>query len=480
MAKMAASATMIRPVILSGGSGTRLWPVSRQQFPKQFAQLMDGMTLFEATLKRVANRGRYAAPIIVGNTEHKFFILEELARLNIEDATVLLEPLGRNTAAAALVAALHDEANTNTLHLVMPSDHIVTDEKAFDEAVTHAATAAIAEKIVLFGITPSRPETGYGHIIPGAEIAGGKVRVIQTFREKPDHDGAVTLMKQGALWNSGMFLYAPATLLSEAATLAPKHLTLCREALAGARPHGQCKELADSPYKTLENAPFDTLLMERTKKGGVLPCSMGWSDVGSWQALWEMTDKPENNNVVVGSVVTKDVTSSYIRSEGPVVAVMGMKDVMVIATKDAVLVAPSARSQDVKSLLASVEESHAHLAVGHVKVPRPWGTYEGIAKGQNFLVKHIVVLPGRSLSLQLHHHRAEHWIVVAGTAKTECNGVEKIVYPNESIYIPRGAKHRLSNPGKADLQIIEVQSGDYLGEDDIVRFDDIYGRAPTQ
>ncbi len=475
------STTMIRPVILSGGSGTRLWPISRQQFPKQFAHLMGDMTLFEATLKRVADRTRYTAPLIVGNIEHKFFILDELARLKITDATILLEPMGRNTAAAAIVSALYDESvGDNTLHLVMPSDHIVTDPKAFDAAVAEAAPIAATGKLVLFGISPDHPETGYGHIIPGAQIAGSKVRVIDMFREKPDHAGALALMEQGALWNSGMFLYSPAALLAEAHTLAPEHVALCKESLEKAEDSRGCKELAASAYTPLKNSPFDTLIMERTQHGSVLPCSMGWSDVGSWQALWEVSEKSADQNALIGPVFAHDVKSSYIRSEGPAVAVMGMEDCMVIATKDAVLVAPSNRSQDVKKLLASVEESHAHLAMSHMKVPRPWGTYEGIAEGKNFLVKHIVVLPGRSLSLQMHHHRAEHWIVVAGTAKTECDGVEKMVYPNESIYIPRGAKHRLSNPGKADLQIIEVQSGDYLGEDDIVRFDDIYGRVPTK
>lgn len=471
----------VRPVILSGGSGTRLWPISRQQFPKQFAHLLGDMTLFEATLRRVSDRNRYAAPLIVGNREHKFFILEALAHLGITDATVLLEPMGRNTAAAAVTAAMEDAASeTPLLHLVMPSDHIVTQQQAFDDAVAAAASVALDGKLVLFGITPDRPETGFGYIVPGAALPGSNVRAIALFREKPNHAGALELMKQGALWNSGMFLYAPQTLLKEVATLAPQHATLCREALEGATTHGQCRELAEAPYKALDNAPFDTLIMERTSDGSVIPCSMGWSDVGSWQALWEVAEKTEGENTLIGPVVAKDVSSSYIRSQGPVVAVMGMENCMVVATKDAVLVAPSSRSQEVKTLLSTVEESHAHLAVSHVKVPRPWGTYEGIAEGKNFLVKHIVVLPGRSLSLQMHHHRAEHWIVVAGTAKTECNGVEKMVYPNESIFIPRGATHRLSNPGKADLQIIEVQSGDYLGEDDIVRFEDVYGRVPAK
>lgn len=472
---VSSATTLVRPVILSGGSGTRLWPVSRQKFPKQFAHLMGDDTLFGATLKRVNDRKRYAAPFIIGNTEHKFFILEELARLGITDALVLLEPLGRNTAAAAIVAAVAEEQK-EMLHLVMPSDHIILNEKAFSDAVDTAAKVAATGKLVLFGITPDRPETGFGHIIPGKEISDS-VHVIETFREKPDLENAVKLMKEGAMWNSGMFLYAPATLLGECKTLAPKHVELCKAALDASRVHGQCKELSSDAYNEIESKPFDTLIMERTKHGSVLPCSMGWSDVGSWQALWEVSSKADNDNALVGPVITKDVQSSYIRSEGPAVAVMGMKDITVVATKDAVLVAPSARSQDVKTLLNFVEESHAHLAVSHMKVPRPWGTYEGIAEGTNFLVKHIVVYPGRSLSLQMHHHRAEHWIVVSGTAEVTNGDKVILLTENQSTYIPLGQVHRLANPGKVPLEIIEVQSGSYLGEDDIVRFEDTYGRS---
>lgn len=474
---MTNTTTMIRPVILSGGSGTRLWPISRQQFPKQFADLLGEDTLFEATLKRVSDKSRYAAPIIVSNAAHKFFILEALQRMGIEGATLLLEPAGRNTAAAAIVAALQ-EKDPSVLHLVLPSDHIVVNTRAFDEAVTAAGKAAVDGNLVLFGISPNRPETGYGHIIPGEKLAGSSVQRIAKFQEKPNQETAVKLMQQGALWNSGMFIYSPATLIKEAETLAAKQVATCREAMAQAKLQFGAFELPAETYKQLENAPFDTMIMERTSKGCVLPCSMGWSDIGSWQALWEISDKNDVGNTTVGAVITRDVTSSYIRSHGPTVAVMGMDKCMVVATEDAVLVAPIERSQDVKALLADIEASETpHLAMHHVKVPRPWGTYEGVAEGKNFLVKHIVVYPGRSLSLQLHHHRAEHWIVVGGTALAECDGVEKIVNVNESIYIPLGAKHRLTNPGKTNLQIIEVQSGDHLSEDDIVRFEDVYGRV---
>jgi len=468
---------IIRPVILSGGSGTRLWPVSRSHYPKQFAPLLNDRSLFEATLKRVANRNTYAAPFIICNSEHRFFVLEILDRLGIADATILLEPIGRNTAAAALVTALY-EKEPDMLHLVMPSDHLVGDETAFHAAVQQAAHAARGGHIVLFGITPSYAETGYGYILKDGPIAGSAVHKITLFTEKPDAARAQTLLEQGALWNSGMFLYAPSVVLSEAKTLALEHYKKCATAVQNIKTDYRCLLLGEADYATMQNPAFDTLIMEHTKRGAVLPCSMQWSDVGSWQALWQLCAKDANGNASVGPVVTQEVKGSYIHSEGPAVAVLGMEDCLVVATKDAVLVAPRSRSQDIKSLLTALENNHKEIATTHVCVPRPWGTYENIAEGKNFKVKHIIVKPGRSLSLQMHHHRAEHWVVVAGTAKVECDGVEKIIHANESIFVPKGATHRLSNPGEIDLQLIEVQSGDYVGEDDIVRFEDIYGRAP--
>jgi mannose-1-phosphate guanylyltransferase / mannose-6-phosphate isomerase len=468
----------IRPVILSGGSGTRLWPISRSQYPKQFAPLLNDESLFAATLKRVADRSRYAAPVIICNSEHKFFVLEALDHLEIKDATVLLEPVGRNTAAAALVAALY-EKEPGVLHLVMPSDHLVADEASFHATVAQAAKAAASGSIVLFGITPDYPETGYGYIIPAAGKDADAVRKISLFSEKPDTARAGDLIKKGALWNSGIFLYAPQMLCKEAEALASDHFEKCAAAVHNATQDHRCILLGRDDYESMHSHAFDTLIMEHTKHGAVLPCSMGWNDVGSWQALWQLAGKDANSNACLGPVVAKDVKTSYIRSEGPAVAVLGMEDCLIVATKDAVLVAPRARAQEIKGLLSTIEDSHKQVATTHVCVPRPWGTYENIAEGTNFKVKHIVVKPGRSLSLQMHHHRAEHWVVVAGTARVECDGVEKMVFPNESIFVPKGATHRLGNPGRIDLQLIEVQSGDYLGEDDIVRFDDVYGRVSS-
>lgn len=469
------SSLKIRPILLSGGSGTRLWPVSRRQYPKQFAPLLGEESLFATTLQRMGDRSRYTPPVIIANTEHKFFILEALEHLRITDAIVLLEPQGRNTAAAAIIAALHEQ-DKDMLHLVMPSDHLIGDEAAFHAAVAQASAQAQSD-IVLFGIKPDRPETGYGYIIPDGAIGDSKVRRIALFSEKPDQANAAALIARGALWNSGIFLYKPDILRGEAERLAPEHTKLCAAALQDGVFDGRCTILAESAYGRMENHAFDTLIMEHTQRGAVLPCAMGWNDVGSWEMIWQLSGKDARGNAIIGPVVAQDTQNSYIRSDGPVVAVLGMEDCMVVATKDVVLVAPRARSQDIKTLLPKVEARHEDIAATHTCVPRPWGTYENISQGKNFRVKHIVVKPGRSLSLQMHHHRAEHWVVVEGTANVECEDVEKIVFPNESVFVPRGAKHRLSNPGKVDLHLIEVQSGDYLNEDDIVRFEDMYGRV---
>jgi mannose-1-phosphate guanylyltransferase/mannose-6-phosphate isomerase len=466
----------IRPIILSGGSGTRLWPVSRTKAPKQFVPLIGDENLFTATVRSVASSALFTDPLIVGNGEHKFLIHDALDSVKITDAKVIFEPEGRNTAPAAVVAALV-EKESDILHLVRPSDHVITDLKAWHAALAQAIPAAQAGSIVLFGIKPDYAETGYGYIVPGPAQAFDNVKQIASFKEKPDAGTAASLMASGALWNSGIFLYLPRTLIEEAKKLAPQMLAQVQEALAKGQSDARGTTLDAQSYAAVASEPFDRVFMERTSVGAVVPCSMGWSDVGSWQALWQTASKDADGNVASGSVVTQDTTNSYIRSEGPAVAVLGMKDVAVIATKDAILVTPRARTQDVKTLVAAVEKTHAPLAQEHPKARRPWGAYETVARGSHFQVKHITVLPGRSLSLQMHHHRAEHWIVVAGTARTECDGVEKLVFPNESVYIPKGATHRLSNPGMVELHLIEVQSGDYLGEDDIVRFADNYGRA---
>ncbi|MDX2027157.1 MAG: mannose-1-phosphate guanylyltransferase/mannose-6-phosphate isomerase [Alphaproteobacteria bacterium] len=471
------SMTFIRPVILSGGSGTRLWPLSRRKDPKQFAQLVGEECLFAGVLKTVADRTKFAAPIIIGNIEHKFLIEAVLERLNIRDARIYLEPMGRNTAPAAILAAVTEE-DAQALHLVMPSDHVIADKNAFYRAVEMSAPAAQGGRFVLFGIKPSRPETGFGYILPASD-ATASVHSIASFHEKPVEGAAIELIAKGALWNSGIFFYQPRTLINEAAAFIPNCLHLCRLALKTATGKDSNFVLGEESYSAMESHAFDRAIMEKTTYGSVVPCDMGWSDLGAWQALWQIADKDESQNAKIGHVVAKDVEGSYLRSYGPTLAVMGVKDVTVVATKDSVLVMPLSRAQDVKDLVDDLGDVHEALTHEHPRVVRPWGTYESIARGEGFQVKHITVLPGRSLSLQMHHHRAEHWVVVAGMAKVECDGEEKLVFPNQSVYVPSRSKHRLSNPGQVNLQLIEVQSGDYLGEDDIVRFEDQYGRVTT-
>ncbi|MFY9288412.1 MAG: mannose-1-phosphate guanylyltransferase/mannose-6-phosphate isomerase [Alphaproteobacteria bacterium] len=467
---------IITPVILSGGSGTRLWPVSRQRLPKQFVQLLDhdSTCLFALTLRSALGKPGFSNPVIVGNADHKFLILEILEQLSLKNTSILLEPMGRNTAAAAIVAALADADKVDVLHLVRPSDHIIANEKAFYDAVQKAAPVALQGHFVLFGIKPVYAETGFGYISPVAQ--SNNVENISAFHEKPDEKMALDLMAKGALWNSGIFLYPPKLLIQEAEKLAPDLLKQCREAVAKAEQDLGCTMLDKAAYQPMANEPFDRVIMEQTKLGKVVACDMGWNDVGSWQALWQLDEKDANANVCTGTVVTRDVKNSYIRSDGPAVAALDLDNIMVIATKDAVLVAPMSQSQNIKDLVADLRTTDENLTAEHPRVLRPWGSYEGIAHGQNFQVKQIIVKPGRSLSLQMHNRRAEHWVVVEGVAKVEVGDMEKMVHPNQAAYIPLGTKHRLSNPGTKDLHLIEVQCGDYLGEDDIVRYADNYGR----
>ncbi len=468
----------IRPVILSGGSGTRLWPVSRVKAPKQFVPLIGEENLFASTARSASDKNLFAAPMIVGNGEHKFLIHDALEDAKVSPEAIILEPLGRNTAAAALIAALV-EKDSDVLHLVRPSDHIIADKAAWHAALKRAVPAATDNLIVLFGITPDYPETGYGYILGGDKTKFENVSRIASFKEKPNAAGAADLIAKGALWNSGIFLYSPRMLIEEAEKLAPDMLKQLRLVLDKAKIEGKDVSLDKALYSAIPSEPFDRVIMEHTSHGAVVPCSMGWSDVGSWQAMWQTSAKDDKGNATLGDVITVDTTDSYIRTEGPAVAVLGMKDVAVVATRDAVMVAPRAKTQEVKSLLAAVEQTLPNLAQNHARTRRPWGAYEGLAIGAQFQVKHITVLPGRALSLQMHHHRAEHWIVVEGAAKVQIGETEKMVFPNESVYIPKGTKHRLTNPGIIELHLIEVQSGDYLGEDDIVRFEDNYGRSGT-
>jgi len=469
----------IHPVILSGGSGSRLWPLSRSLFPKQLLALAGERNLIQDTVLRTESAG-FAPPLIICNTEHRFLIAEQLRETNISPMAIVLEPVGRNTAPAAAIAALMiAEKDPDGLLLLMPADHIVRNRTAFLEAVSRAAKCAQQDRLVTFGITPDSPETGYGYIRRGQALKGleGGFQV-ERFVEKPNAATAADYVASGAYdWNSGLFLFKASLLLAELARLEPELLAQCREALAKGAKDLDFFRLDQASFAKAKAISIDYAVMERTDKAAVVPVEMGWSDIGSWEALWATASRDEAGNVTRGDVLHHGVRNSYLRSEGPLVAAVGVDDIVVVATQDAVLVSHKSASQDVKRIVEQLEKSGRELHTTHRKVFRPWGSYEGIDNGDNFQVKHIIVNPGAKLSLQMHHKRAEHWIVVSGTAQVTCGDKVFPLKENQSTYIPLGEKHRLENVGKEPLHLIEVQSGSYLGEDDIVRFEDTYGRS---
>jgi mannose-1-phosphate guanylyltransferase/mannose-6-phosphate isomerase len=471
--------SVIHPIILSGGTGSRLWPLSRSLFPKQLLALAGERSLIQDTVLRAAGTG-FGAPLIICNTEHRFLIAEQLRETGVAPEAIVLEPQGRNTAPAAAVAALMiAQKDPEGLILLMPADHIVRNRAAFLEAVANAAAAARQGRLVTFGITPDSPETGYGYIRRGTPLKDlSNCFAVERFVEKPDAVTAASYVSSGDYdWNSGLFLFKAGAFLEELERLEPEMLSQCREAVS--------KGAKDFDFFRLDNASFakakaisiDYAVMERTDKAAVVPVEMGWSDIGSWEALWATAARDEKGNATKGDVLHHGARNSYLRSEGPLVAAVGVEDIVVVATQDAVLVSHKSASQDVKRIVEQLERSGRELHTTHRKVYRPWGSYEGIDNGDRHQVKHIIVNPGAKLSLQMHHKRAEHWIVVSGTARVTCDDKVFPLRENESTYIPLGAKHRLENTGKEPLHLIEVQSGSYLGEDDIVRFEDTYGRA---
>jgi mannose-1-phosphate guanylyltransferase/mannose-6-phosphate isomerase len=470
--------SVIHPVILSGGTGSRLWPLSRSLFPKQLLALAGERSLIQDTALRTEGAG-FAAPLVICNTEHRFLIAEQLREAKVSPQAIVLEPVGRNTAPAAAVAALMiAEKDPDGLLLLMPADHIVRNRTAFLEAVTRAAKCARQDHLVTFGITPDSPETGYGYIRRGAALQGldGSFAV-ERFVEKPDAATAADYVASGAYdWNSGMFLFKATLLVAELARLEPELLVQCREALAKGARDLDFFRLDQASFAKAKAISIDYAVMERTDKAAVVPVEMGWSDIGSWEALWATANRDASGNATKGDVLHHGSRNSYLRSEGPLVAAVGVEDMVVVATQDAVLVSHKSASQDVKRIVEQLEKSGRELHTTHRKVFRPWGSYEGIDNGENFQVKHIIVNPGAKLSLQMHHKRAEHWIVVSGTAQVTCGDKVFPLKENQSTYIPLGEKHRLENVGAEPLHLIEVQSGSYLGEDDIVRFEDTYGR----
>ena len=466
--------TDLQPDQLSGGSGTRLWPLSREAYPKQFLALAGDDTMVQATWRRVAPLAG-AAPIVVANEDHRFLVAEQLRQAGAPRAAILLEPAGRNTAPAIAAAALQATADgADPLLLVLPSDHVVTDEAAFHAAVREAIPAAAGGALVTFGIVPGAPETGFGYI--QAE-AGDGVRAVRRFVEKPDAATAARYLSEGGYyWNSGMFLFRASRFLAELGRHAPAMLAAVRAACDGAVRDGDFIRLDKAAFEACPADSIDYAVMEKTDRAMVLPVDIGWNDVGSWSALWEVSAQDGDGNAHHGDVIAVDSRNSYAWARR-LVALVGVDDLVVVETDDAVLVAHKDKVQQVKEVVARLKAGQRSHAVLHREVHRPWGSYDSIDQDEGFQVKRIKVKPGGRLSLQSHTRRAEHWIVVRGTARvTRDNDVFEL-HANQSTYIPLGAKHRLENPGDEVLELIEVQSGDYLGEDDIVRYEDVYGRS---
>ena len=468
---------MLVPVVLSGGVGSRLWPVSREMHPKQFLPLAGELSMLQDTLHRTGDLDA-VAPVVVCNEEHRFMVAEQLRQVDLQASALILEPEGRNTAPAVALAALQVVADDpDAVLLVLPADHVIQNVPAFASAVSEALPLAQQGRLMTFGVVPNAPETGYGYIKCG-ESLGGDLFGLERFVEKPDLATAQSYVDSGNyLWNSGMFLLGAATYLDQLAIHAPQMLEQCKAAMAGSTRDMDFIRPETAAFLASASDSIDYAVMEKTDLGGVVALDCGWSDVGAWSALWEVAVRDEQGNASQGDVIAQDSIDCYFRSDSRLIAAVGVKNLVVVETPDAVLVADRDKVQDVKAIvnrLKAEERPEAHL---HQRVYRPWGSYESLVVADRFQVKRIVVNPGQTLSLQMHHHRAEHWIVVAGTAEVTCEDKVFMLGEDESTYIPLGHKHRLANPGRIPLELIEVQSGTYLGEDDIVRFEDVYGRS---
>ena len=469
---------MIIPVILAGGSGTRLWPLSRKLYPKQLLPLIDDNTLVQNTLLRLRGMEEIAEPVIICNEDHRFIIAEQMRSMGVKPAAIILEPVGRNTAPAVAVAALRVLAEEPDAQLlVLPADHLISDVEKFHGAVRQAAAYAAKGHLVTFGIVPTAPETGYGYILQGRAMDDSSARTIERFVEKPDLATAETYVSSGQyFWNSGMFVFRARTVLDELERFAPAIVHACRKALDAAGQDLDFLRLDKDAFAACPEDSVDYAVMEQTDKGVMIPLSCGWNDLGSWDALWQAGVKDEDGNVTKGDVVICDVRNSYLHAETRLLAAVGLENHIVVETSDAVLISPRDRVQEVKKIVDKLKAENRIEAVSHKKVFRPWGHYESIGDGARYQVKRISVTPGQVLSLQKHFHRAEHWVVVQGTAVVTRDNEEILLRENESVYLPLGAVHRLANPGKIPLELIEVQVGSYLGEDDIIRFEDVYGR----
>ncbi len=471
------------PVILSGGSGSRLWPLSRKLYPKQFLALTGEHSLFQQTLQRLSFEGMQK-PVVVCNLEHRFIVNEQLAQIGLGAQAMLLEPFGRNTAPAVAMAALQLLGEgRDELMLILPADHVIDDELALRKALELARVAAEEGEMVLFGIPANSPETGFGYIKAargedGDDLVPGAYRVMQ-FVEKPDAMRAAEFVRSGGYyWNSGMFLFRASRYLDELRAHEPDIYDTCVLALERSKLAGGALTIDSGTFECCPDNSIDYAVMEKTSRACVVPLAAGWNDVGSWSSLWDVHEKNSDGNVLKGDVVTHGSHNSFVHATSKLVTLVGMDDVVVVETKDAVMIARKDAVQDVKKLVNSLDAKGRQETQSHCAVYRPWGSYDSVDNGVLHQVKHITVKPGAQLSLQMHHHRAEHWIVVSGTAQVTCDDKVFLLTENQSTYIPIASVHRLANPGKIPLEIIEVQSGSYLGEDDIERLEDVYGRTP--
>ncbi|WP_428313444.1 mannose-1-phosphate guanylyltransferase/mannose-6-phosphate isomerase [Hydrocarboniphaga sp.] len=473
---------MIIPVLMAGGSGTRLWPLSREQYPKQFLKLLDDRSLLQNTALRVAQVEESAPPLVIGGDAHRFVIAEQMLQVGLSAATVMLEPEGRNTAPAAAVAAHYATSNYGPQAIVflMAADQAVTDGAAFVAAVEAAARIAATGKIVTFGIQPTHPETGFGYIKVGDAIDGGAFEVA-AFVEKPELAKAEAFIAEGGYyWNGGMFMFRADVFLDELKKLEPEMYAASLQSWNHAVKDIDFVRLEVNAFRKCRNESIDYAVMEKTQNIALVPLDAGWDDVGSWTFLGKLPANDAAGNRTRGDVMLEDSQNNLVHASTRLVSMVGMSDTVVVETDDAILVAPRSRVQEVKKIVQRLKKEKRSEAETSPRVYRPWGSYETVALGERFQVKRIVVKPGQKLSLQMHHHRAEHWIVVKGTARVWCGEKNFLLCEDQSTYIPLGHTHRLENPGKVPLELIEVQSGVYLGEDDIVRFEDIYGRTPAE
>ncbi|HEL4444429.1 TPA: mannose-1-phosphate guanylyltransferase/mannose-6-phosphate isomerase [Escherichia coli] len=468
---------MIIPIIMAGGSGTRLWPLSRSLYPKQFLSLINENSLLQETLKRLDGLN-CLPPVIVSNNEHRFIVAEQLRQFGVDDFQIILEPVGRNTAPAVALAALKSlELHGDHHMLVLAADHAIQDIEAFHAAVLAAEQESVDNKLVTFDIVPTKPETGYGYIKKGEQVKNSVFKV-NSFVEKPDLETAKNYLEQKCyLWNSGMFMFKASVYLDELKKFRPDILAACKESLSSASTDLDFIRLNSDVFAECPDESIDYAVMEKTQDCVVIPLDADWSDIGSWTSLWEISEKDEHENVSHGDVINYNSRNNYIYSEGSLISTVGVNNLIIVQTKDALLVAQQDNVQDIKKIVEILKKQKRSEHISHREVYRPWGRYDSVERGDRYQVKRITVKPGECLSTQMHHHRAEHWVVVAGTAKVTCGERTFFVTENESTFIPIGTVHTLENPGKIPLEVIEIQSGVYLGDDDIVRLSDKYGRV---